>query len=156
MQKPTIQFRQAVIDDKTALEQCLQCIVDAERPMDECLKEGHIEYYNPLDFVTSDNAELIVALDNNNIIACGAAVIKKAKEYYRYDSFLHLAMMYVDEQYRGLGINGELINQLLAWGKEKGIKNASLTVYPENPSAIRAYEKLGFSPALIEMRLREL
>ncbi|MEM0912649.1 MAG: GNAT family N-acetyltransferase [Pseudomonadota bacterium] len=154
MENSDIRFRPATLDDKSILDDFLQCIVAAERPMDECLKSSHIEYYNPIDFVASDNAHLIVAIDGEDVVGCGAAVIEQAKEYYHYDQFLHLAMMYVSDSYRGLGINGELIRLLLSWGSEKGMKNASLTVYPDNPSAIRAYEKLGFAPALIEMRLR--
>lgn len=153
-----ISYRLATYDDKSALDACLQHIIATERAMDECLQTGFIEYYDPLDFVRLDNAILIVAIDNENdgmIVGCGAAKIKQAREYYRYDEYLYLAMMYVANEYRGKGINGDIINCLIQWGKQKGVENASLTVYPDNTSAIRAYEKLGFKPALLEMRLRQ-
>jgi len=150
----SIVYRQATLEDKGALDECLQHIVTAERPMDECLKPGYIEYYDPLDFIKSEQSELLVAESDGVIVACGAGVIKPARDYYRYDEFLYLAMMYVAESHRGQGINGEIMRRLLDWGKSKGLTTASLTVYPDNPSAIRAYEKLGFEPALVEMRLR--
>lgn len=158
----TIHFREATLSDEQALKDCLQQIVAAERPMDSCLKEGHIEYYDPLLFVENENSNVIVAEVNHSdsqtsptIIGCGAAQIKPTKDYYHYSEVLYLAMMYVHQQYRGKGINGEIIQQLLAWGKAKGVEKASLTVYPQNPSAIKAYQKLGFEPALLEMRLRK-
>jgi GNAT superfamily N-acetyltransferase len=148
-------YRLARAQDKTALDHCLQQIIAAERPMDECLDDGFIEYYDPLEFITHENASLIVAEQGDVIIGCGAAKLKKAKHYYHYEKSLYLAMMYVADAYRGQGINREIMQRLLTWGKDKGLTNASLTVYPQNASAIRAYEKLGFEPALLEMRLRD-
>jgi GNAT superfamily N-acetyltransferase len=147
-------FRLASTKDKEALDQCLQHIIEAERPMDECLDDGFIEYYDPVDFVENENSTLIVAEQGDVIIACGAAKLKTAKHYYHYDKSLYLAMMYVADAYRGKGINREIMQRLISWGNDKGVTNASLTVYPQNASAIRAYEKLGFEPALLEMRLR--
>jgi GNAT superfamily N-acetyltransferase len=148
-------FRLAIKQDKPALDHCLQQIIEAERPMDECLDDGFIEYYDPVDFINNENASLLVAEQEDVIIACGAAKLKNAKHFYHYDKSLYLAMMYVADAYRGKGINREIMQRLLSWGSEKGVVNASLTVYPQNDSAIRAYEKLGFEPALLEMRLRD-
>jgi len=152
--RPSITYRLANFHDKAALDECLQHIIEAERPMDECLKPGHIEYYDPLNFVNQPHCNLIVAEESKQIIACGAARIQQDKNYYRYEHSLYLAMMYVAPSHRGQGINGKIIERLLTWGKEQGVTTAKLTVYPQNPSAIKAYEKLGFEPALIEMRLR--
>lgn len=153
-----ILYRPAIVDDKPELDECLQQIVSAERTMDSCLRDSHIEYYDPIDFVIDEEAMLFVALEvdqhKERIVGCGAARIQSAKPYYRYESSLHLAMMYVAQSHRGQGINGVIMKKLLTWGKAQGVTNAKLTVYPNNPSAIRAYEKLGFEPALVEMRLR--
>ena len=151
----TITYRQATPNDEQALNQCLQEIVAAERPMDECLQDGFIQYYDPLKFLSSDNTQLIVAESEHGVVACGAAEIRNAKAYYHYHKTLYLAMMYVNEDYRGTGINAQIIEGLLSWGKSKGVENAMLTVYPQNASAIKAYEKLGFETALLEMRLRK-
>lgn len=147
-------YRPANLEDKPALDACLQHIITAERPMDPCLQSGDIEYYDPLDFIKDENATLIVAQDGDQIVGCGAGRIAPNKPYYRYDRCLYLAMMYVAQSHRGQGINGVIMETLIEWGKAKGVTNAKLTVYPGNPSAIRAYEKLGFETALLEMRLR--
>jgi RimJ/RimL family protein N-acetyltransferase len=36
---------------------------------------------------------------------------------------------------------------------EQGVTDFYLDVYADNPSAIRAYEKLGFKPNLVEMKM---
>jgi ribosomal protein S18 acetylase RimI-like enzyme len=42
---------------------------------------------------------------------------------------------------------------LTGWAKAKGILEIRLDVYSDNDSAIRAYEKAGFSKLLTEMRV---
>jgi ribosomal protein S18 acetylase RimI-like enzyme len=42
----------------------------------------------------------------------------------------------------------------LKWVKEKKLTEVRLDVYAENESAISAYEKIGFKPDLLKMRLR--
>lgn len=51
------------------------------------------------------------------------------------------------------GYNKLIIEALLKWCKERSIFEVKLDVYEENPSAIRAYEKMGFKKHLINMRL---
>jgi GNAT superfamily N-acetyltransferase len=62
--------------------------------------------------------------------------------------------MYTRPDYRGLGINGQVIEALKAWAHKQGLSEMRLTVYTGNQPAIRAYEKAGFTSHLLEMRLR--
>jgi GNAT superfamily N-acetyltransferase len=61
--------------------------------------------------------------------------------------------MYVVPSYRGKGIIGDIIERLIKWSNEKNIYEIQLDVYAENAWAIRAYEKKGFKPDLLKMRL---
>ncbi|WP_395340433.1 GNAT family N-acetyltransferase [Ningiella sp. W23] len=149
-----MKIRSATLSDLPTLRAYLQGIVEAERPMDECLKNGHIEYYDPSSFIENENANLIVAEINGHLLGCGAGVIRPSKDYYKHDQHLYLAMMYVEAEHRGKGINAKIIKALIAWARDKGVENCVLTVYPSNSGAIKAYEKLGFETALLEMRLR--
>lgn len=149
-----INIRTATHHDLPYLRNFLQGIITAERPMDACLKEGPIEYYDPADFINDEKSLLLIADVANTPVACGAAVIKPSKEYYKHEHHLYLAMMYVVPEYRGQGINGLIIEALIEWGKTQGVNTCMLTVYPDNPGAIKAYEKLGFAPSVLEMRLR--
>ncbi|WP_246028984.1 GNAT family N-acetyltransferase [Parashewanella tropica] len=46
-----------------------------------------------------------------------------------------------------------ILDKLFAWGKERGVSDFYLDVYSANDSAIKAYEKAGFQPSLLEMKL---
>jgi RimJ/RimL family protein N-acetyltransferase len=95
-----------------------------------------------------------VAEDGNNIIATGYAQIRPSRQPLVYDQHSYLGFMYVAPDYRGQGINQQIIDLLVRWSQEQGIQECYLDVYAGNTAAIRAYEKLGFKPSLIEMKLR--
>lgn len=51
------------------------------------------------------------------------------------------------------GINKIILDKLINWAKVKGITDFYLDVYSENQSAIRAYQKAGFSSSMLEMKM---
>ena len=56
-----------------------------------------------------------------------------------------LCRIYTDEKFRGKGIAGEMIKEILKFGfKELKLRRIDLRVYGNNSSAIKCYEKLGF------------
>ncbi|RYG29242.1 MAG: GNAT family N-acetyltransferase, partial [Chitinophagaceae bacterium] len=55
---------------------------------------------------------------------------------------------------RGRGINKMIIAALKDWAVSKNIDELRLEVYFPNSPAIRAYEKIGFSKHMIEMRMK--
>ena len=61
-----VKFRSATHADKQILDDFLQGIITAERPMDRSLTPGHITYYEPMGLVDDPQAVLIVAeIDEN-------------------------------------------------------------------------------------------
>jgi len=62
--------------------------------------------------------------------------------------------MYVEPVYRGQGVNKLIIEKLVEWSREKGLKEIRLQVYSDNLPAMRAYEKVGFKSILTEMRFK--
>ena len=58
----------------------------------------------------------------------------------------------IDPAHRGQGINTLLIESLRQWALSRDITELRLDVYTTNPRAIRAYEKAGFTPLLLQMR----
>jgi RimJ/RimL family protein N-acetyltransferase len=51
----------------------------------------------------------------------------------------------MDSAYRGRGVGTEAMRQALSYAFEKlGLAMLVLTVFPDNVSAIRSYEKVGF------------
>lgn len=127
-------------------------IVLAERPFDKTLKEGEIHYYDLLELIRSPNSEVMVAVTGDELIGSGYATINTAKPYLKHSRYAYLGFMYTKPEYRGKGVNQLILNALINWAKNKGITEIRLEVYNENTAAIRAYEKSGFTPNLLEMR----
>lgn len=145
--------RVATKEDLPILLKFEQGVIEAERPFDPTLQKEDINYYNLNELLFSEDAQLLVVENDHQIIACGYARKKKAKVYLDHKYYSYLGFMFTHEDFRGKGINALLINVLKEWSKEKGLTEIRLSVYEENDSAIRAYEKIGFVKHMIEMRI---
>ena len=148
----TLLIRAATFDDIKQLRAFEQGVIKAERPFNESLKKNTIHYYDIEALITDENVELVVGEINDTPVACGYAKIMKAKDYLQYSFYSYLGFMYVSPEYRGLGINQQLIDHLAQWSQTQGIEYMHLDVYQGNTAAIRAYEKYGFTPHLLDMR----
>ncbi|NVK52372.1 MAG: GNAT family N-acetyltransferase [Flavobacteriaceae bacterium] len=149
--KPII--RLATKEDLPVLDTFMDGLVDAERPMDVTIKDGKVVYYDLENFINSDEAVLYVVELNDELVASGYAKIKQDRVYLKHDQHAYLGFMFVPEKHRGNGYNKLIVDALLSWSKSKNITEIRLDVYSSNPSAIRAYEKVGFSKHLIHMRM---
>jgi ribosomal protein S18 acetylase RimI-like enzyme len=147
-----IKTRKASLNDLPVLDNFLQLLVKAERPFDETLLDGKIIYYDLKELIESDDAALLVLEKEGTLVGCGYAQIQKAKSYLIYKEFALLGFMYILPEYRGMGLNQQLIAELKNWALSKGIKEVRLEVYEENTGAIKAYEKAGFKKLLSTMR----
>lgn len=58
---------------------------------------------------------------------------------------VHLVAVYVDADHRGRGLLGRLVDETLAWARERGAQAARLFVHVDNPRARAAYGRLGFT-----------
>ncbi|MDO3641533.1 GNAT family N-acetyltransferase [Mucilaginibacter sp. L3T2-6] len=130
-----------------------QGIVAAERPFDPTLKEGEIHYYDLAKLIDDPDFAVIVAELNGEVIGSGYARVTQSKNYLKHDRHCYLGFMYVKPEYRGRGVNSKVLDALKQWTKSQGINELRLEVYNDNQPAVRAYEKAGFTPNLLEMRL---
>ena len=146
-------IRSATRDDLPVLKAFEQGIIAAERPYDPTLKPDPISYYDLGELIDSAEAEVAVIEIGGEIVASGYAKKKKSLPYVQSDDHAFLGFMFVRPEARGRGLNQLLMDHLLGWTKANGLTEVHLTVYPGNEPAIRAYEKAGFRPYLIEMRL---
>ena len=147
-----IVIRKATINDLEELYHFEQGVIAAERPYDTTLKNELIHYYDLKEMIDASHVELIVAEANNKLVASGYARIEKAEPFLKHDSHAWLGFMYVHPDYRGKGINKKIMDVLKQWAFSKNVKELRLQVYFDNMSAIKAYEKIGFSKHMIEMR----
>jgi len=97
--------------------------------------------------------QLVVAENNGKLIGCGYARIEKSKHYLQHDRHAYLGFMYVEPEWRGKNINQMIIENLKQWTKAKGLTEMRLDVYVKNVAAIKAYEKVGFSELMVQMRM---
>lgn len=146
-------IRQAQENEVDALIEFEQGIVEAERPFDNTLKEGQIHYYDLLELIKSGEAEVLVAVVEDQLVGSGYAKLLDAKPYQKYKKYAYLGFMYVKPTYRGQGVNKLILERLISWAKERNISEVRLQVYDENTIAKNAYRKVGFKPNLLEMRM---
>lgn len=147
-------LRPAVQEDLEVLLAFEQGIIEAERPMDPTLAPDPISYYDLSEMIGSDDAEVTVVEYDAQVIASGYAKIKKALNYLDHEYYSYFGFMYTRPEFRGQGVNKMIVEELKKWSISRGLKEIRLTVYDDNPGAIRAYEKAGFKKHLIEMRLK--
>ncbi len=151
MKKITI--REAVQEDLPVLLRFEQKLIEAERPMDPTIRPGELHYYDIGEFIADEEVRVLVAEVDGQIVSSGYGKAQPARPYLDHAQYAHLGFMYTLPEFRGMGINGMIIDKLKTWAYDKGLKEVRLTVYQENDPAIAAYEKAGFEKHLIEMRL---
>lgn len=149
----TIIYRSATLEDLSTLLEFEQGIITYERPYDSTLKPDPISYYDLKALIISKHAEVHVAEHNNEVIGSGYAKIIDSKPYNTHAQHVYLGFMFVKPEYRGQGVILSLTEALKSWAKKNNIFEARLEVYADNDSAIRAYEKSGFTKNLVEMRM---
>lgn len=148
-----INIRTATLADLDTLLEFEQGIIKTERPFDPTLKDGHINYYDIAAMIKTPYIEVVVAELGSEIIGSGYARIEDSKVYLKHPKHAYLGFMYVKPEHRGKGVNKKVIAALQHWSIVRGITEFRLDVYNDNLPAVKAYEKIGFSKHLIEMRM---
>ncbi|MBS1524200.1 MAG: GNAT family N-acetyltransferase [Bacteroidetes bacterium] len=149
-----IVIRHATLADLDTLLDFEKGIMEFERPLDPTIKEGDAHYYDLAALIKSPDAQVIAAEQDGELVGSGYAHIIESKPYLKHPKHAHMGFMYVKPNHRGKGINQMIMQALQQWALSKNINEFRLEVYHNNPSAIRAYEKIGFMPLLLEMRMQ--
>jgi GNAT superfamily N-acetyltransferase len=149
----SISVRKATPADLPTLLRFEQGVITAERPMDPTIKNGPIHYYDLNAMLTAPHIHLVVAETNGTLIGSGYARIDPSRHYLIHTRHAYLGFMYVEPAYRGKGVNQLVIDALKAWAISQNLTELRLDVYTRNDNAIRAYEKAGFIPYLVNMRM---
>lgn len=148
-----IQIRQARLDELPTLLAFEQNLIAAERPLDVTFISEEFHYYDLEKMIRSDEAEVLVAVMGDRLVASGHARILEGKPYNNFKRYAFLGFMYTEPDMRGRGINKLIIDELVEWARKKGLEEVRLQVYADNTPAVAAYEKVGFKKMLTEMRL---
>lgn len=147
-----VTIRKATEKDLATLRRFEQGVIETERPLIPRMKKGTVHYYKLEYMLTAPHIHLVVAEQDGVVIGSGYARIDQSEDYLQHPQHAYLGFMYVEPAHRGKGVNKIIMDELLRWSVSQGITEAILDVYYGNDSAIRAYEKAGFSTYLITMR----
>lgn len=149
-----ISVRKATLSDLPVLRAFEQGVVEAERPFDITLKRTDTLYYDIEEMIHAPHVELLVAEINGELAGCGYVRIEDSKMYLQHRQHAYLGFMYTHPAHRGKGVNHKIIGALKDWAIKQGVPELRLEVYVQNESAIKAYEKIGFTKHMYEMRLK--
>lgn len=147
-----MKIRRATAADLPTLLEFEQGVIAAERPFDPTLAPDPVHYYNFDKLLTSPECHLVVAVDGELIIGSGYARIDPSDPWLRFRTHAYLGFMFVRPDYRGRGINRLVLDELEAWAKSRGLTELRLEVYDDNAPAMKAYERAGFTPYMLQMR----
>lgn len=148
-----ITIRKAGLNDVECLLVFEQQLIEAERPFNPTLKSSGVKYYDLEAMIASDHVEIVVAEWNGKVIGSGYARIEEAKPNFLHLHYAYLGFMYVDPEYRGMGINKKVMDHLISWAVSRNMTEFRLDVYETNAAAISAYEKVGFTKLMVQMRM---
>ena len=146
-------LRPASVKDLPILLTFEEGIIKTERAFDTTLKEGEIHYYDLLKMIDNENAQVLVAEIDGEIVASGFAEILDSEAFNKFNKYSSFRFMYVKEAHRNKGLNKMILDGLIEWSDSKGIKEIKLNVYDENKPALNAYLKAGFKKTMVEMHL---
>ena len=149
-------IREATAADLPILLDFEQALIAYERPFAPNLRKEKISYYDLSAYIKATDIRVVVAEIAEQLVGSGYALIKENKAYKAPQFYVYLGFMYVVPEYRGQGINGQIMNDLIDWGKAQGYTEFQLDVYAENESALKAYAKAGLVPEILTMRIDNL
>ncbi len=150
-----ITLRKAAAQDLPILEEFQKKLAVFENSFDRCiLKRKDMKAYNLKKMIKSPKVHFLVTKMEGKIIGCGFGEIKKDEEWVAKKYIGYIEFLYVHERFRRKGIGKEIIRNLIAWFKKKGIKDIRLEVYAENKRAMKAYKKCGFQDLIMEMKYK--
>ena len=148
-----MKLRLAQPDDLPILLEFEQGVIEEERPCNDLIKTANAKYYDLNDLIADPNTSLQLVEHDGRVVGCGYAQLRTSEAAFLHDQHAYLGFMYVEPGVRGQGINRMIIESLISWSRDRGVYDFYLDVYTGNRAAIRAYEKVGFTPLQVEMKL---
>jgi ribosomal protein S18 acetylase RimI-like enzyme len=119
-------------------------ILQGKPPKHELLNAPNIKKYSE-GWGRKGDRSLIALTDNNPIGAVWYRLFSETNTGYGFvDSDTPELGIAINSEYRGQGIGRILMSEIIKQAEFDGYKSLSLSVNPENTSAVKLYEKLGF------------
>ena len=146
-------FREANSKDISQLLEIEQCLIEFERPFNASLKPQNTVYCDFPHLISDADSYLLVVELSGKIIGTGYAQIRDSKEALIHSKHSYIGFIFVSPKHRGRELNQKIMDRLIEWSQINRVNDFYLNVYFQNEAAIKAYEKAGFEPCLVEMKL---
>jgi GNAT superfamily N-acetyltransferase len=152
----SIKLKRATMDDLLTIQTLNDKLFkyEMDRDLDEYIsnwafgKESK-EYFSDL----IENNYVILATVDNEPVGYLAGSLYQDDTYSYYDGLTaELDNMFIEEEYRKLGIGSKLINAFTEWCKKQSAKRIFVTATIGNDNTIEFYKKHGFKDLNITLR----
>ncbi|HZK07208.1 MAG TPA: GNAT family N-acetyltransferase [Bacteroidales bacterium] len=101
----------------------------------------------------SEDRLLLVAEIDGKIVGYAAAEIQARSPIFRIAKNGYINDVFVEEEFRKLGIAREFLTELKKWFESKGIKHVELSVLADNEVGKKTWAKFGFETYEIKKRV---
>lgn len=151
-------IRSAVASDAVAIGKLWEKLVAFHREIDADMPRSTLQgaslYARSLsDRLNDSHTRVLVAEEDGRIVGYVLGVmVDLMPEMFEQEAGGFLADIFVEEAYRGQGVGRALVEGLIDWFREKGLKHYEWHVAATNGSAIAFWEQLGGRPWQIRMR----
>jgi GNAT superfamily N-acetyltransferase len=105
-------------------------------------KEGN-EYFTSL--LSSQGTHCLIAEAAGKPIGYLVGFIRE-ESTLRPARMAELQSMFVEHEYRNLGLGSRLVTEFFAWCRDQAVVRVAVTAYAANQGAVRFYSRMGFEP----------
>jgi GNAT superfamily N-acetyltransferase len=150
---PDHRIRRAVASDLPALMQMFEALAALQepwrvfRPRPNLVEEMRHRFYADL---ADPDAIMLVAEREGRVVGMAAGHVHKPSMMSE-EPAVELASVYVDPAYRERGVAAALTGQVARFARERGVGRLTVKTFAQNEEALRAWERLGFEPRMVQM-----
>ena len=149
----TVDFRRAVISDLGEIVRMLadDFLGEGREGFEDTISENYIRAFQEIE--NDPNNELIVAELDNKVVGTFQLTYTPSLSFQGCKRCT-IESVRVDAKLRGHGIGREMMLWAIERAKEKGCVFMQLTTHSSRKNAHRFYERLGFKPTHLGMKLK--
>lgn len=148
-----LKIRKCNFEDCTQVDELLTKLIIDEKKYDPNIDENFKVKGFYKNFVNNYNHCILLATIDNKIVGYIYGFIET--DVTNKNEKAKLDALYVESEYRRLGIAQKLIDDFLSWTEEKNIKSIEVNVCGENINAINLYKKYNFKMSKLTMNLEK-
>ncbi len=102
--------------------------------------------------ISSRSASVFIAEVEGDVAGYVLVYVQKEIPIFTLKRYGYISNLYVKPQFRSMKVSSALVSEAMCWFKKKGLRYASLKMYPANRHAHMIYTKWGFFDYHLEMR----